>query len=79
MQLTEEQGEGQVFGKFWMVWCEDGQLPTFKHGSEESARREAERLARVHSGKRFYVLVAEAACEIPDPPLIWRMGDDIPF
>jgi hypothetical protein len=40
--------------KFWMV---KGNGPTgFKHSTKEAAIKEAERLAKVHPGKEFYVL-----------------------
>lgn len=41
---------------FWLIWREDGGVPTRKHFSAEAARREAKRLAQKHPGKEFYVL-----------------------
>lgn len=41
---------------FYMVWRESGGLPTFKHRAQESAMKEAERLAVEHPGERFHVL-----------------------
>lgn len=32
--------------KFWMVYLENGNNPTFRHNSVESAAKEAERLTR---------------------------------
>lgn len=43
---------------FWMVWADRGQMPTFKHATEESASAEAERLSSRIPGVRFYVLRA---------------------
>jgi hypothetical protein len=41
---------------FWVVWNERGGSPTVKHNTFDSARKEAERLARVHAGQSFHVL-----------------------
>ncbi len=48
---------------FWLVWNESGHAPTFKHDSEESARREAERLARNNPGQQFHVLQVVGTCQ----------------
>lgn len=42
--------------KFWLVWHDNGGYPTAKHAHVNSARREAERLARANPGKSFHVL-----------------------
>lgn len=47
--------------KFWMVWRDGGGSPRYQHDSEESARVEAERLARAHGGT-FHVLECTASC-----------------
>jgi len=42
---------------FWLVWCPTGATPPrFRHPTQESAEREAERLAATHPGKTFFVL-----------------------
>jgi hypothetical protein len=41
---------------FWVVWNENRGKPTFKHASEESAKKEAVKLARRHPGEQFHVL-----------------------
>lgn len=46
---------------FYLVWCEDGNPPTFKHDTLESATQEAERLARKNPGRTFVVLQAYSA------------------
>lgn len=46
--------------RFWLVWNESGYPPRYRHDTEESAVREAERLARVNPGQNFYVLEAVA-------------------
>lgn len=72
---------------FWMLYREDGGAPTYRHGTIESARQEAERLA-IATGCRIFVLEAMA---VATPPRVgWRNlgeGDflsrfekeDIPF
>lgn len=46
----------QTTPPFWLVWCEDGGSPTFRHPDEMSAAKEAQRLAERHPGKSFVVL-----------------------
>lgn len=41
---------------FWLVWNPQGHEPQARHDSEQSAEREAERLAKKHPGQRFIVL-----------------------
>lgn len=70
--------------KFWMVWNIGNRAPTIKHPTEQSARTEAERLAKMNPGQQFAVLEATAVCETVKPihwhalasPLSER---DIPF
>lgn len=45
---------GQV--PFWLVWNEGGHAPRVKHPDQETAEREAERLAKVNPGQSFVVL-----------------------
>ena len=52
--------------KFWMVWNEGNRDPRFKHGTEEMARIEAERLARLFPGSIFYLLTSVDACKVND-------------
>lgn len=47
--------------KFWMVWRLNWSPPCAKHSTEESAIREAERLARNNPGETFVVLEAMKA------------------
>lgn len=54
------------FKPFWLVWCEDGRNPTYKHTTEESAKREAERLAEKYPHTVFVVLEAKGACKKTD-------------
>lgn len=41
---------------FWLVWNPQGGSPTFKHPTFDSAKAEAERLAKLHPNQSFYVL-----------------------
>lgn len=53
--------------RFWIVWNpKSSRPPTRRHYSEESARHEAERLARLHSGHEFIVLEAVASVRAVD-------------
>lgn len=42
--------------QFWMVWSPQGAAPRFIHTAGIEAQQEAERLATLHPGQRFYVL-----------------------
>ena len=61
--------------KFWMVWNEGNRGPEKKHLNENSARNEAERLARLNPGQKFYVLAATDCCLTRD--VLWASGYDI--
>lgn len=74
--------EPETYAMFWMVWQAGGNAPTYKHGMESSAEREAERLARENPGTAFYVLqsVSGALVEVPLPPPVKKLkAEDIPF
>lgn len=70
--------------QFWMVWCPNRNPPVYRHDCEAAAETEAERLARLNPGERFFVLEAvglrcvdnmhRVSLRPGDPP-----GDDIPF
>lgn len=65
---------------FFMVYGEGQGAPTIRHADEETARKEAERLARNNRGVRFHVLHAFASVISTD--IVWRDAvkrDDIPF
>ena len=66
---------------YWMVFNPEGYVPRVRHLTEESARVEAERLARANTGKYFIVLKAVAQCRVrPQPEVIWSDGwHDVPF
>jgi hypothetical protein len=44
--------------RFWFVWNASASMPRVKHTTEQSANVEAERLARVHRGQTFIVLMS---------------------
>ena len=68
------------YAPFWLVWNADGKNPTYKHQSEESAVKEAERLARQAPGSTFVVLESVCARRVDDMLKIdMRAGSDVPF
>ena len=66
--------------KFWMVWNPSGSSARYRHKTEESARTEAQRLARQAPTDCFIVLEAiaryEAAPPINTTELDTPIGDD---
>lgn len=63
---------------FWFVWNETGSVPTFKHPTPESARREAEKLARMTPGQSFHVLQVIATARYQT--VAWHeYGEFVPF
>lgn len=41
---------------FYLVWRENGGLPSKKHDSLEAAQAEARRLATLHMGIKFHIM-----------------------
>lgn len=64
---------------FWFVWNEQGHAPTHKHVTVESAKAEAERLARANPGERFTVLAALGTCEFDAVKWTQINHDEVPF
>lgn len=62
---------------FWIVWNPNGTNPRHRHTDEQSAFREAERLASKHPNQEFFVLVALGGAEKVDVKI--TRFDDIPF
>jgi hypothetical protein len=64
---------------FWMVWSEHGRAPTYKHVTVQSARAEAERLARKNPGSKFHVLAALGHCTFNAVNWTEVDHDSVPF
>jgi hypothetical protein len=71
--------------QFWMVYGKGQSTPTHEHGDIHGARKEAQRLARIHSGTEFVVLEAvEGFVKSDLQAFTYRGGnrevdDEIPF
>jgi hypothetical protein len=62
----------------WYVWNRQAGPPTMSHASEDSAIREADRLAEANPGQTFLVLAC-IGYSIKEPPRLFRRVDEIPF
>lgn len=63
---------------FYVVWNPEHGLPRVRHQTAGIARQEAERLARIHPGHRFFVLATIG--EVVKDDVRWtRHRDEIPF
>lgn len=51
---------------FWLVWNPMGRIPRFQHETYQSARAEADRLARSCPGQHFYILCPVGRCTKQD-------------
>lgn len=56
--------------RYWMVHNPSGQCPAFRHDTIESARKEAERLAR-KTGQTIVILEATIFCKPVNVPIEW--------
>ncbi|HEU4986888.1 MAG TPA: hypothetical protein VFT89_07465 [Rhizobiaceae bacterium] len=66
--------------RFWMIYGMGQRPPTIRHESFESARSEAQRLARMVPGVRFFILETVAAAEKVDVQFTdFRDFDEIPI
>jgi hypothetical protein len=66
--------------KFWMVWNPAGHAPTFEHRTEQSAKKEAERLLRENPEGHFYVLEAVGLVRMkPVTAPAWEVPIEVPF
>jgi len=63
--------------KFYLVWCESGNVPTKKHDDHESACREAERLAISSRHHTFHVL--ECVSSVTHTSVVWTGEKPAPF
>jgi len=67
------------FGCFWMVLADGANATTVRHTSFEKAQREANRLARLNGGKKFYVLACCGAA-VADAAPVWHQAvESLPF
>jgi hypothetical protein len=61
--------------KFWNCFVEDTNGGYhYKHATLESAKQEAERLARMpgNKGRRVFVTECLCYCEVPETPVEWH-------
>lgn len=66
--------------KFWMVWNSAGHAPTFEHPTEQSAKKEAERLLHENPDGQFYVLEAIGVARMkPVLAPAWEAAEEMPF
>ena len=82
MNTTDSNFEAVPNGRpFWMVWCPTGGMPRYRHDSEDSAHREAQRLARDKPGRVFVVLQSVSAYLAKDLQVIdlCPPSDTIPY
>lgn len=66
--------------RFYMVWNEGNRGPVVRHNTDMSARTEAERLARLNPGQKFYVLSVIDCCQKRD--VEWAsegFANEVPF
>ncbi len=59
------------YDQFFMVFGGHGNTPTAKHLTHDSARSEAERLAKKHKTP-FYILKSVAKCSVKAAPVEWK-------
>jgi len=65
--------------RFWYVWVKNGQPPSFKHKTLESAKEEAERLVRLNSKTHAQVFELVGVCRRIDIEWSEIVAGDIPF
>lgn len=66
--------------QFWLVWNPQSPSPPMhRHSTLDSATTEAERLARLHKGERFYVLEATHARVVDSMQRITLGEEVLPF
>lgn len=66
---------------YYYVWNENGNRPRYQHSDRKSAIVEAERLAGLCEGERFYVMKVEGVAVKPKPTGVFKEfdEDEIPF
>ena len=58
----------------FLVWNPDAGFPTIAHDTIEDAVRESERLAKMHTEQRFFVM-APIGMSLVEEPKIFRRDD----
>ena len=63
-----------------MLYVEDGNTPAYKHQTQESAEKEAKRLAKL-TGKKVFILQAQKCIELNEfkETYLREFDDDNPF
>ena len=81
MDATTENTTPNLGKPFWFVWSPQGQLPEFRHDSEDLAHVEAQRLAYKHPGRTFVVLQSVCAYQAAALTVtnLRAPGETIPF
>lgn len=64
---------------FWLVWESGNGYTKHRHGREEDAAVEAERLAGLNTGKEFFVLKAITMSKIEKPVRTIFLSEPLPF
>jgi len=63
---------------FYLVWCRETTYTKYEHMNLNSAEAEAERLARKHPGRKFFVREVKSA--VVKTEVVWEKIDDgIPY
>lgn len=55
------------YPEFYFVWTKKGHVPRKTHTTGEKAMKEAERLAKLHPGRKFIVLKAVTKVSVDAP------------
>lgn len=55
--------------EFYIVWGEKRNIPVKRHFTRKNAKKEAERLAKKHTGEGFYVFISTDFFIKTDPPV----------
>ena len=58
----------------YLVWNPQAGFPTASHSVFNAAKEEAKRLARLHRGQEFHVMIS-AGCAVVREPDIWVDGN----
>lgn len=77
--MSEERHALEPEPVFWMVLRDGTTYTSYRHETEESARKEAERLARENPNTRFYVLRCVGAAICLRSPVAWMPSFQRPF